>query len=65
DNLSVRLAGLGRREPALAAIEEAVTTRRRLATRWPDVYQQDLHESLEYLAELTSDRPPEAANPTR
>jgi Tetratricopeptide repeat len=47
NNLSVRLVGLGRREEALAAIQEAVTIRRELATRWPDAYQHDLEQSLQ------------------
>jgi len=52
NNLSVRLAELGRREEALAAIEEAVTVRRELAARWPDVYQQELEQSLQVVAWL-------------
>ncbi|MGH3737851.1 MAG: tetratricopeptide repeat protein [Micromonosporaceae bacterium] len=38
NNLSNRLGELGRREDGLAAIEEAVAIRQRLATRRPDVY---------------------------
>jgi Tetratricopeptide repeat len=38
NNLSTRLGALGRREEALAAIQEAVTIRRELAARWPDAY---------------------------
>ena len=38
NNLSVDLASLGRREDALAAIEEAVTIRRELAARSPDAH---------------------------
>ena len=52
NNLSVRLAELRRREEALAAIEEAVTVRRELAARWPDVYQQELEQSLQVVAWL-------------
>jgi hypothetical protein len=52
NNLSVRLGDLGRREEALAAIEEAVTVRRELAARWPDVYQQELEQSLRVVAWL-------------
>ena len=37
-NLSVVLGGLGRREDALAAIEEAVTIRRELARARPDAF---------------------------
>ena len=39
-NLAVRLGELGRREDALAAIQEAVTIYRELAARWPDAYHQ-------------------------
>jgi hypothetical protein len=46
NNLSVRLAGVGRREDALAAIEKAVTLRSVLAAKWPDAYRQDLDQSL-------------------
>ena len=52
NNLSVRLAGLGRREDALAAIEEAVGIRRELAARWPDAYQEQLEQSLQVVAWL-------------
>jgi tetratricopeptide (TPR) repeat protein len=38
NDLSVRLAGMGRREDALAAIEEAVTIRRELAAARPHRY---------------------------
>ena len=41
-NLSVRLAGLGRREDALAAIEEAATIHRELAAARPDAFRPDL-----------------------
>src|SRR5690242_3956339 len=52
NNLSVRLGDLGRREEALAAIEEAVTVRRELAARWPDAYEQELKQSLQVVAWL-------------
>jgi Tetratricopeptide repeat len=52
NNLSLLLGGLGRREDALAAIEEAVTIRRELAARWPDTYQQELEQSLQVVAWL-------------
>ena len=52
NNLSARLAGLGRREEALAAIEEAVTIRRELATRWPNAYYHQLERSLRIAAWL-------------
>jgi tetratricopeptide (TPR) repeat protein len=44
--LSNRLADLGRREEALAAIEEAVTIRRQLADAHPDAHLPDLAMSL-------------------
>jgi hypothetical protein len=50
NNLSIRLAGLGRREDALAAIEEAVTIRRELAAARPDVFRPDLANSLNNLS---------------
>ena len=52
NNLSLRLAGLGRREDALAAIREAVTIHRELAARWPDAYHQELEQSLQVVASL-------------
>ena len=42
NNLSVRLGDLGRREEALAAIEEAITIRRELAAARPDAFRPDL-----------------------
>jgi hypothetical protein len=51
-NLAARLAELGRREDALAAIEEATGIRRKLATRWPDAYHQELKQSLQVAAWL-------------
>jgi hypothetical protein len=42
NNLSVRLAGLGRREEALAAIQEAVAICRELAAARPDAFRPDL-----------------------
>jgi hypothetical protein len=50
NNLSLRLADLGRREDALAAIQEAAAIRRELAARWPDVYRQRLEQSLQVAA---------------
>ena len=50
NNLSVRLAGLGRREDALAAIQEAVTIRRELAAARPDAFRPDLAMSLNNLS---------------
>ena len=46
NNQSVFLSGLGRREEALAAIEEAVTIRRELARARPDAFLPDLAASL-------------------
>jgi hypothetical protein len=50
NNLSVRLGGLGRREEALAAIQEAVTIRRELAAARPDAFRPALATSLNNLA---------------
>ena len=46
NNLSGRLGALGRREDALAAIEEAVAIRRELARRNPDAFTPGLASSL-------------------
>ena len=45
-SLSIRLADLGRREEALAAVEEAVTIRRQLAQDRPDAFLPDLAGTL-------------------
>jgi len=50
NNLSNRLGELGRREQALAAIEEAVAIRRRLAEARPDAFLPDLASSLNNLS---------------
>ena len=50
NNLSIRLAGLGRREDALAAIEEATALYRELATARPDAFGPDLAMSLNNLS---------------
>ena len=50
NNLSARLSDLGRREEALAAIQEAVTIRRELAAARPDAYRPDLAASLNNLS---------------
>jgi Trypsin-like peptidase domain/Tetratricopeptide repeat len=50
DNLSARLASLGRREDALAASEEAVTIGRELAAARPDAFRPDLAASLNNLS---------------
>ena len=46
NNLSNRLADLGRREPALAAIEETVEIYRRLAEHEPAVFGDALTQTL-------------------
>ncbi|WP_346619585.1 tetratricopeptide repeat protein [Blastococcus montanus] len=50
NNLSNRLADLGRREDALAAIDEAVTLRRALAAARPDAFTPDLAMALNNLS---------------
>ena len=50
NNLSVRLADLGRREEALAAIEEAAAIYRELAAARPDAFRPDLARSLNNLS---------------
>ena len=55
NNLSVRLADLGRREEALAAIQEAVTIRRELAAARPDAFRPDLATSLNNLSVRLAD----------
>ncbi|HSV65622.1 MAG TPA: trypsin-like peptidase domain-containing protein [Mycobacteriales bacterium] len=52
NNLSVRLGELGRREEGLAAVEEAVRIRRRLAEARPDAFLPDLARSLRVQAWL-------------
>ena len=49
-NLSARLGGLGQREDALAASEEAVTIRRELAAASPDAFRPGLADSLNNLS---------------
>jgi hypothetical protein len=46
NNLSASLADLGRREDALAAIEEAAQVYRELAARCLDAYYHQLEQSL-------------------
>jgi tetratricopeptide (TPR) repeat protein len=62
NNLSVRLADLGRPEQALAAIEEAVTTYRQLAAARPDAFLPHLATSLNNLSNRLADlgRPEQA-----
>jgi tetratricopeptide (TPR) repeat protein len=55
NNLSIRLSDLGRREPALAAIEEAVGIRRNLAAARPDAFLPVLAGSLDNLSNSLSD----------
>ena len=50
NNLSIRLADLGRREEALAASQEAVTIRQELAAARPDAFRPDLASSLNNLS---------------
>jgi tetratricopeptide (TPR) repeat protein len=50
NKLSLRLADLGRREDALAAIQEAAGTYRELAAARPDAFRPDLAMSLNNLA---------------
>ncbi|MFG2172541.1 SAV_2336 N-terminal domain-related protein [Streptomyces niveus] len=45
-NLAVRLGTMGRREEALAALEEGLEIRRGLADARPEVYGEDLEQSL-------------------
>ena len=54
NNLSLRLSDLGRREAALAAIEEAVAIHRDLAAARPDAFRPDLALSLSNLANSLS-----------
>ena len=62
NNLSLRLADLGRREEALAAIEEAVGIRRELTAARPDAFRPDLASTLNNLSILLAGlgRPEEA-----
>ena len=50
NNLSIRLGDLGRREDALAAIQEAADTYRELAAARPDAFRPDLAMSLNNLS---------------
>ena len=50
NNLSNRFSDLGRREDALATIEEAVAIRRDLAAARPDAFRPDLAMSLDNLS---------------
>jgi hypothetical protein len=52
NNQSNQLAALGRREDALAVIEEAVTIRRQLADTRPGIYMDSLRSSPRQLAEV-------------
>ncbi|MER5399312.1 tetratricopeptide repeat protein, partial [Streptomyces sp. NPDC002599] len=52
NNLSIDLGELGRREEALAAIEEAVTAYRKLADAHPDIHLAALEKSLQVLSWL-------------
>jgi len=54
NNLSGRLAVLGRREDALAVIEQAVTINRQLAQARPDAFLPQFASSLNNFANLLS-----------
>ncbi|TDG29569.1 tetratricopeptide repeat protein [Paracraurococcus ruber] len=56
NNLSNRLADLGRREAALAAIEEAVASYRHLAEARPDAFLPDLAMALNTLSLRLAER---------
>ena len=51
-HLSSRLAGVGRQEEALEAIDEAVRIRRRLVLARPDAFEPELAGTLNHLAVL-------------
>jgi hypothetical protein len=55
NNLGVRFGGVGGREEALAAAQEAADLYRALATKRPDVFRPDLAMSLSNLANTLSD----------
>ena len=55
NNLSLRLADLGRREEALAAIQEAAEVYRELAAARPDAFRPDLATSLNNLSNRLGD----------
>jgi tetratricopeptide (TPR) repeat protein len=61
--LGVRLSNLGRREEALAATQEAVDIRRRLAQTRPDAFLPDLAGSISVMSDVLAalDRHGEAA----
>jgi hypothetical protein len=63
NNLSNRLAGLGRREEALAAIQEAADIRPELAAAWPDAQQHELEQSLRVVARLEQEEDLSDASP--
>jgi tetratricopeptide (TPR) repeat protein len=54
NNQSNRLSELGRREEALAAIEEAITIRRPLANAFPAIFASRYASSLENRAGILS-----------
>ena len=55
NNLSIRLADLGRREEALDAIQQAVEIYRELAGARPDAFRPDLARSLNNLSNRLAD----------
>ena len=62
-NLGMMLSNLGRREEALAATQEAVDIRRRLAQTRPDAFLPDLASSISVMSDVLAalDRHDEAA----
>src|SRR5262249_60366487 len=63
NNLGIRLSNLGRREDALAASQEAVDIRRRLAQTRPDAFLPDLARSISVMSDALAalDKHEEAA----
>jgi hypothetical protein len=55
NNLAIQLGGVGRREDALTAIEEAVSIRRRLHDKHPNVRGERLEQSLQVRSWLEAD----------
>ena len=54
NNLSTRMSDLGRREDALAAVDEAATLYRQLADARPDAFLPNLASALNNLSVLLS-----------
>jgi len=64
-SLAKRLAGLGRREEALAAIQEVVGTYRELAAARPDAFRYELEQSSRAAARLEHGLRPQRMPPLR